>query len=140
MRSLLTLLLAAGPVPLLAQEGRTFTIPNIEIQGQVRNLSWTGPTGAELQRDVENYCKPHDSGTTRMCIKLLFGKLLQNFLDERAMEGKETDYEGHSSQLLSQMEWYASLATLPWVQTVCEIGFNAGHSAATYLATKERLI
>ena len=139
MRSLLTLLLAAGPVPLLAQEGRTFTIPNIEIQGQVRNLSWTGPTGAELQRDVENYCKPHDSGKTRMCTKLLFGKLLQNFLDERAMEGKVTDYEGHSSQLFSQMEWYASLATLPWVQTVCEIGFNAGHSAATYLATKESL-
>ena len=68
-------------MPLLAQEKRAFTIPNINIQGKVMNLSWTGPTGAELQRDVENYCKAYDSSTTRICIKLLFAKLLQNFLD-----------------------------------------------------------
>jgi hypothetical protein len=137
MRSLLTFLLAATTVPLLAQQERTLTIPNIKIQGEVMNLSWTGPTGAKLQADVAEYCT---SIRSHMCTPLLLGKLLQNFLDELEAEGKEAaDYEGHSSQLLSQMKWYASLAALPWVQTVCEIGFNAGHSAATYLATKDSL-
>ena len=83
MRSLLTFLLAATTVPLLAQQERTLTIPNIKIQGEVMNLSWTGPTGAKLQADVAEYCT---SIRSHMCTPLLLGKLLQNFLDELEAE------------------------------------------------------
>ena len=68
MRSLLTFLLAATTVPLLAQQERTLTIPNIKIQGEVMNLSWTGPTGAKLQADVAEYCT---SIRSHMCTPLL---------------------------------------------------------------------
>ena len=44
------------------------------------------------------------------------------------------DFEGHSGSSLKQTGAYVALARLPWVQTICEIGFNAGHSAATWLA------
>jgi hypothetical protein len=41
--------------------------------------------------------------------------------------------EGHSGQLLYERMVYAAIASMPSIRTICEIGFNAGHSAALWL-------
>lgn len=41
--------------------------------------------------------------------------------------------EGHSGDFREQQMLYAHLSRLPCVRRVCEIGFNAGHSAAIWL-------
>ena len=41
--------------------------------------------------------------------------------------------EGHSGQLVKERQLYISLASMPNVRTICEIGFNAGHSASLWL-------
>ena len=46
--------------------------------------------------------------------------------------------EGFSGQSLSQVVFYLLLARQPWVKQVCEIGFNAGHSALYWLAASHK--
>ena len=46
--------------------------------------------------------------------------------------------EGFSGQVLSQVVFYTLLARQPWVNQICEIGFNAGHSALYWLASSNR--
>ena len=41
--------------------------------------------------------------------------------------------EGHSAQLVTERKLYLAVATLPFVGHICEIGFNAGHSASLWL-------
>lgn len=41
--------------------------------------------------------------------------------------------EGNSAQLTLERKVYISLAQLPEVKTICEIGFNMGHSASLWL-------
>lgn len=41
--------------------------------------------------------------------------------------------EGHSGQLVIERKVYYALASMPSVRTICEIGFNGGHSAALWL-------
>ena len=41
--------------------------------------------------------------------------------------------EGHSGQLVDERKLYVALARLPFVKHICEIGFNAGHSASLWL-------
>jgi hypothetical protein len=41
--------------------------------------------------------------------------------------------EGHSAQLTLERKIYKTIAALPRIKTICEIGFNAGHSAALWL-------
>lgn len=41
--------------------------------------------------------------------------------------------EGHSAQLIAERKVYMSIAQLPEVQTICEIGFNMGHSTSLWL-------
>ena len=36
--------------------------------------------------------------------------------------------EGNSAELVLERKLYGAVAQLPWVKTICEIGFNAGHS------------
>jgi len=43
--------------------------------------------------------------------------------------------EGHSGQLTHQTNVYRQLARLPWVKTICETGFNAGHSSLNLLTS-----
>ena len=45
----------------------------------------------------------------------------------------DPEVEGHSAQLILERQMYIRLARLPQVKTICEIGFNAGHSAALWL-------
>jgi hypothetical protein len=44
---------------------------------------------------------------------------------------------GHIGQVPTEIREYAAAALLPHVKTVCEIGFNAGHSAAVFLTANE---
>jgi hypothetical protein len=41
--------------------------------------------------------------------------------------------EGHSAQLVLERQVYVYVAKLPFVKTICEIGFNGGHSAGLWL-------
>ena len=41
--------------------------------------------------------------------------------------------EGHSAQLTIERKVYYALASMPSIRTICEIGFNGGHSAALWL-------
>jgi hypothetical protein len=72
---------------------------------------------------------------------------LNKILDERAFANvenivalrrhrsflKKGNVEGASWQLHIERQVYVALAQLPEVKTICEIGFNAGHSAALWL-------
>lgn len=60
-------------------------------------------------------------------------------LREVLMDHNVVGIEGHSGQLLQQQMFYWHLATDPSVKTVCEIGFNAGHSALLWLSANEHL-
>jgi hypothetical protein len=53
--------------------------------------------------------------------------------DNSVAEGPQKILEGHSFELDDERRLYISLARLPEVRTICEIGFNAGHSAALWL-------
>jgi hypothetical protein len=46
--------------------------------------------------------------------------------------------EGYSAQLDGQAAFYTLLASQPWVRQICEVGFNAGHSAFYWLAANNR--
>ena len=46
---------------------------------------------------------------------------------------KEPITEGNSATLIFERQIYASIASRPWVKTICEIGFNGGHSAGLWL-------
>lgn len=44
--------------------------------------------------------------------------------------------EGHSAQLVVERKVYYALASMPAIRTICEIGFNGGHSASIWLHGK----
>ena len=55
--------------------------------------------------------------------------------DEMVMNITGGNMEGHSGDLPQQGMLYYHLARLPFVRRICEIGFNAGHSAFVWLAS-----
>ena len=56
---------------------------------------------------------------------------------EASFESKENPrYEGHSGENVPQQKFYRSLGRQPFVSTICEIGFNAGHYALNWLSAK----
>lgn len=56
--------------------------------------------------------------------------------DMERSDPSHTITEGHSGQVEVQQKFYRALARQPFVNTVCEIGFNAGHSSANWLSAK----
>jgi hypothetical protein len=50
------------------------------------------------------------------------------------------DYEGHIFDVLDEVRYYMQAANLPEVTTICEIGFNAGHSSIVFLASNPNAI
>lgn len=46
--------------------------------------------------------------------------------------------EGHSGTLTFERWLYATIASQRWVKTICEVGFNGGHSALLWLAANPR--
>lgn len=53
-------------------------------------------------------------------------------------EARQGNIEGHSAQLISERKVYTALARLNEVNTICEIGFNMGHSASLWLLANPR--
>ena len=45
---------------------------------------------------------------------------------------------GHMGEVRAQVRDYAAISMLPGISTVCEIGFNAGHSATIFLEMNSR--
>jgi len=54
---------------------------------------------------------------------------------EGIVEQTGAGVEGHSGQLIHQINAYRQLARIPWVKTICETGFNAGHSSLNLLTS-----
>ena len=48
--------------------------------------------------------------------------------------------EGHSGQVAEQTKVLHYIASLPFVKTICETGFNAGHSSFNYLTANDQVI
>ncbi len=49
------------------------------------------------------------------------------------------DTQGHIFDVLDEVRYYSQLMHLPNITTVCETGFNAGHSAITFLASNPNI-
>jgi hypothetical protein len=49
------------------------------------------------------------------------------------LRGQRPPLEGHSFELVRERQVYVTVARLPHVKRICEIGFNAGHSASLWL-------
>ncbi|KXS14712.1 hypothetical protein M427DRAFT_135614 [Gonapodya prolifera JEL478] len=43
--------------------------------------------------------------------------------------------EGNSMQVMEQTMYYAMVAQQEWIRTICETGFNGGHSSVTWLSS-----
>ncbi len=87
----------------------------------------------------------HGSSKNQSCEKLFSGESLKSIFspemlaakakfDDRILELTDGKMEGHSGDILQQTLLYFHLARLPFVSRICEIGFNAGHSAFIWLA------
>jgi len=60
-------------------------------------------------------------------------EMLKSKLEHYLRSRNATVTEGHTGQQRFQHEMYIRLASMPFVKTVCEIGFNAGHSSTAWL-------
>ncbi len=49
------------------------------------------------------------------------------------------DTQGHIYDVIDEVKYYVNLMTLPNISVVCETGFNAGHSAITFLAANPHM-
>jgi hypothetical protein len=85
---------------------------------------WAPTDGAERFR-----------GWTRDYVPLYFE--WWTLLDRLHQESRSGKIEGHMSA--HQASYYTSLGKLPFVRTVCEIGFNGGHSAVMWLTANPDL-
>jgi hypothetical protein len=59
-------------------------------------------------------------------------------LDEVLKASGKYDLEGHSGQLTDERKIYKSMARIPCVKVICEIGFNGGHSAIAWLVSNSQ--
>jgi hypothetical protein len=69
-------------------------------------------------------------------LKLYFEAVtdLGAFLEKRGTNLR-TDIEGHSANYLKKVQTFRKLARDPSIRNICEIGFNAGHSALNWLSS-----
>ena len=66
--------------------------------------------------------------------RLRFDAKFKHIIDAEKEKGnKPSDIEGNSGKYWYQSRLYHWLAGQPWVNTVCETGFNAGHSTLQWL-------
>lgn len=54
-------------------------------------------------------------------------------LDQVISDKKLTIWEGHSASYSDELRMYIQVSQNPCIKTICEIGFNAGHSALLWL-------
>ena len=79
----------------------------------------------EPERDEDFYSGPYLEYRRKFQTKL------------RQVAGAEFVH-GNSGDLRAQYRLFYWLARRPWVNTICEIGFNAGHSTLQWLASNDR--
>lgn len=113
-------------------------------------------TPSTRQRSIDttfNFVKTNISRRGGACNRMLFvGTDAANFTlssEYRSMKpifnqvagrsGFRQGIDGHSGDVETQTR-ALHLASQPWVHTVCETGFNAGHSAFNYLTANRRLV
>ncbi len=80
-------------------------------------------------------CKDLLPGVSRNFALLWPENIRRKYLDFAKAVLQQKFVEGHSGQLPEQILAYIHLVRLPFVKTVCETGFNAGHSTFTWLAS-----
>ena len=78
-------------------------------------------------RDEDFYSRPYLEHRRK------FQAVLRRVTGTRPVEGNSGNFE-------SQLRLYYYLARQPWVSTICEIGFNAGHSTLQWLAGNDKAI
>lgn len=81
------------------------------------------------------------------CNKVFKGRASFNFPSKYLTEEKlftehlqslnAQEIEGHSQEFQGEQKAYWKIASLPFVHTICETGFNAGHSTLIWLMVKE---
>ena len=91
----------------------------IELGGTQTPLAFEADDGRALHAAMRQFCA---------------ASMLLTSHDAFLRRVGRTDKEGGVYNSHRQMAWYAALAGRPWVHEVCEIGFNAGHSALIWLA------
>ena len=70
-----------------------------------------------------------------------FLELRRKFNEKARQEyAKAKPKAGHAGLVRGQIRFYYWLARRPWVKTICEIGFNAGHSTLQWLAASDDVV
>jgi len=72
----------------------------------------------------------------------------QSFLERRRKFNEKASQEyakvkskaGHAGLVRGQIRFYYWLSRRPWVKTICEIGFNGGHSTLQWLAASDDVV
>ena len=134
---------------------RSFASDETTVQVNVVEPLLTSSRNSELRRIVNNHLLGDGETFNEMfrflsllddnCSSLLIpeAQVLLNspYFKERSAEMQKRlataghVNEGFSGQVDGQVVFYVLLARQPWVRQVCEIGFNAGHSALYWLAS-----
>lgn len=98
-----------------------------------------GETSNNAFNDFLHYLLLLDDNCTSLVIPEAVALMQTDYFREKVERHSKhlanfTVIEGFSAQVAGQAAFYAMLARQPWVRQVCEIGFNAGHSALYWLA------
>lgn len=109
------------------------------VQGTSLSFETARATGTEFFEQFTHHRKPllphvdiDNALATFASVNLTGFEAIAKVLAAKASQ-LEKRPEGHSSELISERQMYMALARMPHVKRICEIGFNAGHSAALWL-------
>ena len=110
----------------------------IELGGTQTPLAFEADDGRTLHAAMRQFCADNNyrfaNATADASLGFCAASMLLTSHDAFLQRVGRTDKEGGVYNSHRQMAWYAALAGRPWVHEVCEIGFNAGHSALIWLA------
>lgn len=85
---------------------------------------------------IETGCKDLFKGQSTFDFPDSYEEAEKSFTDHLISLQSE-DIEGNSHQMLEEQKVYWRIASLPFIQSICETGFNAGHSTLIWLMVKE---
>ena len=130
------LIILCGPVRSASSDIQHIATPRIKVT--INSSAWSAWNA-----------RSHNNGLTPTAFEEQYNKTLlapYNQLAHRLTEhlqlwiqGKDNNdsavlrLEGHSAQIVAERKLYATIARMPHIRTICEIGFNAGHSASLWL-------
>ena len=131
-------------IPLLTQSKAEELVVSRHIQ--LQRLAANQPSGNdgtfnEMLRfltQLDDNCSSLLVPEALVLLNAPFTKTKNNEIQEKLVPFGN-NIEGSSSDVQSQVLFYILLARQPWVRQVCEIGFNAGHSALYWLASSDKV-